>query len=159
MYWSKGPNRLTYKINEIVPNLLKRGIEIVTGEKINGQRVIMISRIDSIRSDCQKEDEHNSNSTLSDNFIEPLSSCINLYIHRKGSSDIFECEKCPLTGDIYFYERTSLLLECFDDTSETIVRIIVHHYCKVNHITYFFKHKMVILMDKRDSGRLDDPDD
>ncbi|MGD9533898.1 MAG: bifunctional DNA primase/polymerase [Candidatus Nitrosocosmicus sp.] len=105
MYWPKGPNRLTYKINEFVPNLLKRGIEIVTGEKINGQRVIVISRIDSNQSISQKEDELNPNPTLSDNFIEPLPSYINLYIHRKGSSDIFECEKCPLRGDIQFMKK------------------------------------------------------
>ncbi|MDN5845817.1 MAG: bifunctional DNA primase/polymerase [Candidatus Nitrosocosmicus sp.] len=106
IYWPKGPNRLTYKINEIIPNLLKRGIEIVTGEKINGQRVIVITKIDSNQSLSQKEDDHKSISLSSNlNFIEPLSSYINLYIHRKGSSDIFECEKCPLAGDFHLMKE------------------------------------------------------
>jgi hypothetical protein len=98
-YWPKGPNRLTYKINEIVPNLLKREIEIVTGEKINGQRVIIIRRLDSNQTSSGKDSNSNR---LSDSFIEPLSNYINPYIHRRGSSDTFECEKCPLTGDIHF---------------------------------------------------------
>lgn len=102
LYWPKGPNRLTYKINEIIPNLLKRGIEIVTGEKIDGQRVIIISNINYDGYTSCKDHDQNSNPALADNFIEPLSSWINLYIHRKGSSDTFECENCPKIGDIHF---------------------------------------------------------
>jgi hypothetical protein len=98
-YWPKGPGRLTYKINEIVPNLLKRSIEVVTGEKIQGQRVIIITKIDSNQSPSQEEDPNSHFS--SDSSFEPLASYINLHIHRRGSSDIFECEKCPLTGDIH----------------------------------------------------------
>lgn len=103
-YWPKGPDRLTYKINEIVPNLLKRDIEVVTGEKIKGQRVIIITKIDSSQSLSQENEDHDSNS-LSDTFFEPLSSYINLSIHRRGSSDIFECEKCSLTGDIHLMKE------------------------------------------------------
>ncbi|WP_415311986.1 bifunctional DNA primase/polymerase [Candidatus Nitrosocosmicus sp. FF01] len=98
-FWPKGPNRLTYKINEIIPNLLKRNIEIVTGDKINGQRVITIRRLDSNQTSSRKDSDSNK---LSDSFIEPLSNYINPYIHRRGSSDTFECERCPLTGDIHF---------------------------------------------------------
>ena len=47
-YWPKIPSRLTYKINEIAPNLLKRGIEVVTGEKIRGRRVIIIIKLTQI---------------------------------------------------------------------------------------------------------------
>lgn len=100
-YWPRIPSRLTYKINEIIPNLLKRSIEIVTGEKIRGQRVIIIKKIDSNHSSNQQEENQKSDSS-SDDFIEPLSSYINLNIHRIGSSDIFECENCSLTGDIHF---------------------------------------------------------
>lgn len=99
IYWPKGPNRLTYKINEIVPNLLKRNIEIVTGEKVNGKRVITIKRLDSNQTSYHKD---NNFTSLSNSFVEPLSNYINLYIHRRGSSDTFECEKCSLTGDIHF---------------------------------------------------------
>ncbi len=98
-YWPKIPARLTHIINEMVPNLLKRRIEVVTGEKIKGQRVIIITKIDSNPSPSQDKD-YNSNS-LSNSTFEPLSSYINLHIHRRGSSDIFECEKCSLTGDIH----------------------------------------------------------
>jgi hypothetical protein len=94
-YWPKGPNRLTFQINVIIPNLLKRNLEIVTGEKVNGQRVITIRRLDSNQTSSHKD------FFLSDSFVEPLSSYINLYIHRRGSSDTFECERCPLTGDIH----------------------------------------------------------
>lgn len=100
-YWPKSPNSLTHKINELIPNLLKRNIEIVTGEKIKGQRVIIMKRIGSNESPGQEED-HNSSTN---SFIEPLSSYINLNIHRRGSSDIFECENCPLTGDIHFMKQ------------------------------------------------------
>ncbi len=101
-YWPRIPARLTYKINEIIPNLLKRSIEVVTGEKIKGQRVIIITKINSKQSSNQ--DDHHSHLS-SDSSLEPLSSCINLNIHRIGSSDIFECENCYLTGDIHFMKE------------------------------------------------------
>jgi hypothetical protein len=101
VYWPKSPNRLTLKINEIMPNLLKRGIEIVTGEKIKGQRVIIINKMNSKISSLQQQyEDHNPNSLL-ETFIEPLSSYVNLNIHRIGNSDDFACDNCSLTGDIH----------------------------------------------------------
>ncbi|MDF0682471.1 MAG: hypothetical protein P0116_16055 [Candidatus Nitrosocosmicus sp.] len=82
----------------------KRGIAIVTGEKIKGQRVIIIKRLDSNQSSRRQAEGHNFNSS-SDTLIESLSSCINLNINRIGSSDTFECENCPLTGDIHFMKE------------------------------------------------------
>ena len=35
-YWPKALARLTYKINEMVPNLLKRSIDVVTGQRNQG---------------------------------------------------------------------------------------------------------------------------
>ena len=99
---AKNTARLTYKINEIVPNLLKRGIEVVTGEKIKGQRVIIITKIDSNQSSAKDDEDLQSSSSSSNSSIDLISSYINLHIHRKGSSDIFECEKCSMTGDIHF---------------------------------------------------------
>ncbi len=98
-YWPKIPSRLTHEISKIIPNLLKRSIEVVTGEKIKGQRVIVITKIDSNQSSNQED--HNSHLS-SDSTFEPLSSYINLNIHRIGSSDIFECENCSISGDIHF---------------------------------------------------------
>ena len=103
-YWPKIPGRLTHVINEIIPNLLKRRIEIVTGEKSKGQRVIIIIKIDSNQSLSQGED-YNSSSSPSSSSLDSLSSYINLYIHRRGSSDMFECEKCSLTGDIHLMKK------------------------------------------------------
>jgi len=96
-YWPKIAARLTYKINEIIPNLLKRGIEVVSGEKVNGKRVIKITKIDSNPSSTEKKDTSSLNFSLDLQY-----NYINPYIHRRGSSDIFDCEKCSLTGDIHF---------------------------------------------------------
>ena len=64
--------------------------------------LILISKIESNQSSNQED--HNSHLS-SDRFFEPLSSYINLYIHRRGSSDTFECERCSLNGDIHFMKE------------------------------------------------------
>jgi hypothetical protein len=44
--WSKASNKLTSKINEIIPNQKEKGIDIVTGERNReGNRVIRLERV------------------------------------------------------------------------------------------------------------------
>lgn len=102
-YWPKIAARLTYKINELISNLLKRGIEVVTGEKVNGKRVIRITKIDSTPSSTEKKDSEPSSS--SNPSLDLPINYINPYIHRRGSSDIFDCEKCSIIGDIHFMKE------------------------------------------------------
>ena len=102
--WPKAANRLTAKINEITPNLLKRNIEVVTGEKNSeGNRVIKICNLNnSNNSSVEKDKNHGENTpnSLNDQFI-------NLNIHRIGRSDTFACDKCPKTGDKHFMKEHS----------------------------------------------------
>lgn len=97
-YWPKTPTILTRRLNEITPHLLMRGIEIVTGEKNNkGNRVIRVENIkhkDSIAKNREDAGDDINEKSCS-------SSCVNLYIHRIGNSDRFECEICRYRDDIH----------------------------------------------------------
>jgi Txe/YoeB family toxin of Txe-Axe toxin-antitoxin module len=56
--WPKASNKLTYKINEIVPNLKEKGIEITTGEKNSeGNRVIKIRKLQKKTDNTKKNTE------------------------------------------------------------------------------------------------------
>ncbi len=83
--WPKGSNKLTSKINEVIPNLKEKGIDIVTGEKNReGNRIIRIEKMWKRSTNLiEREREFNPD------------------IHRKGYSDNFECNKCSLEGDIH----------------------------------------------------------
>lgn len=83
--WPKGSNKLTSKINEVIPNLKEKGIDVITGEKNReGNRIIRIEKMWK----------------RSSNLIEGERE-FNPHIHRKGYSDQFECDKCSLEGDIH----------------------------------------------------------
>ncbi len=83
--WPKASNKLTSKINEIIPNLKEKGIDIVTGEKNReGNRIIRLEKLQK-RSGYIVEEEREFNPD----------------IHRKEYSDQFECDKCSLEGDIH----------------------------------------------------------
>ena len=83
--WPKASNRLTSKINEIIPNLKEKGIDIVTGERDKeGNRIIRLEKLWNKSTDMKEEDQE-----------------FNPNIHRKGYSDQFECDKCTLKGDIH----------------------------------------------------------
>ncbi len=92
--WPKASNKLTFKINEIVPNLKEKGIEIITGEKNGeGHRVIKIRKL-----------QRKMDSTEILNKVDE-GSLFNPHIHRLGYSDTFECDKCPQRGDIHFMKH------------------------------------------------------
>lgn len=83
--WPKGSNKLTSKINEVIPNLKDKGIDVITGEKNKqGDRVIRIEKI------------WKRSSNLTEGERE-----FNLDIHRIGYTDQIECDKCSLEGDIH----------------------------------------------------------
>jgi hypothetical protein len=89
--WPKASNKLTSKINEIIPNLKDNGIDIITGEKNReGNRIIRLENL-KITSNSSRDEEREFNPN----------------IHRKGHSDIFECEKCSLKGDIHLMKKHS----------------------------------------------------
>ncbi len=98
--WPKASNSLTSKINEVVPNLKERGIEITTGEKNReGNRVIKIERIQK-----DKNNETNKINEDDDNNNEHA-ELFNPFIHRLGNSDNFDCDKCSQKGDIHFMKK------------------------------------------------------
>ncbi|CAN5875455.1 hypothetical protein BH23THE1_BH23THE1_20500 [soil metagenome] len=83
--WPKASNRLTSKINEIIPNLKEKAIDIVTGERDKeGNRIIRLEKLWNKSTEMKEEDQE-----------------FNPNIHRKGYSDQFECDKCTLKGDIH----------------------------------------------------------
>jgi hypothetical protein len=91
--WPKASNKLTSKINEIIPNLKEKGIDIVTGEKNKeGKRIIRLEKLWN-RSDNSVDKERE----------------FNHHIHRKGYSDNFECDNCPLEGDIHLMKDHTCL--------------------------------------------------
>ena len=84
--WPKASNKPTSRINEIIPNLKEKGLEIITGEKnIQGDRVIKVRKLQ----------EEKLVSPESDRLFNPV-------IHRLGSSDTFDCERCTQRGDIHY---------------------------------------------------------
>ena len=90
--WPKASSKLTCKINEIIPNLKEKDIEIVTGERDNkGDRVIKIRKLQR-----QKDDEKK---------IDSSNGLFNPNIHRLGYSDTFECDRCVQRGDIHFMKQ------------------------------------------------------
>ena len=122
--WPKAANRLTAKINEITPNLLKRNIEIVTGDKNSeGNRVIKIRKLnnDTNNSSLEKDKNHDDNSGH-----HPDIPFININIHRIGRLDTFECDKCPKTGDIHFMKQHSC--KEIDGPNITIVKRTVNFF-------------------------------
>lgn len=85
--WPKGSNKLTSKINEVMPNLKEKGIDVITGEKNKeGNRIIRIEKL--------RERRTNLVVVVEDKEFNP-------HIHRKRFSDNFECDKCSLEGDIH----------------------------------------------------------
>ena len=93
--WTKASNKLTYKINEIVPNLKERGIEIITGEKNSeGNRVIKIRKLQKNKGNA----EELSNKVNEEKLFNP-------HIHRLGYSDTFECDLCHQRGDIHLMKQ------------------------------------------------------
>ena len=99
--WPKASNKLTSKINEVAPNLKEKGIIIITGEKnTKGDRIIKIEKIRKYEnSEVNKiyEDNHNDD--------EEHDKLFNPFIHRLGNSDIFDCDKCSLKGDVHFMKQ------------------------------------------------------
>jgi hypothetical protein len=93
--WPKASNKLTFKINEIVPNLKEKGIEIITGEKNSeGNRVIKIRKL---------QKKNGSAKEILNKVDEEL--LFNPHIYRQGYSDTFGCDKCPQRGDIHFMKQ------------------------------------------------------
>jgi hypothetical protein len=100
--WPKASNALTFKINEVEPNLKEKGIEIITGEKDSeGNRIIKIQRLyKKIVNDDGREGSEKSIDDINEN--EKL---FNSYIHRVGNSDNWECDNCSFRGDIHFMKQ------------------------------------------------------
>lgn len=95
--WPKASNKLTSKINEIVPNLKEKDIEIVTGEKnAEGNRIIKIRKL---------QKDMNNKSEIKDEVNDDSEQLFNPNIHRLGYSDIFECDRCPQRGDIHYMKQ------------------------------------------------------
>ncbi|WP_458718827.1 bifunctional DNA primase/polymerase [Candidatus Nitrosocosmicus sp. R] len=75
--WPKGSNKLTSKINEVIPNLKEKGIDVITGERNKeGNRIIRIEKLRNRRTNLVEENKE-----------------FNPNIHRKRFSDNFECDK------------------------------------------------------------------
>ncbi len=92
--WPKASNKLTSKINEIVPNLRERGIEVITGGKDSeGNRIIQIINLK------KKKDSNVVEKGDNDEIL------FNPNIHRIGYSDTWECKNCSQRGDIHFMEQ------------------------------------------------------
>lgn len=100
--WPKASNALTFKINEVEPNLKEKGIEIITGEKdTEGNRIIKIIKLNKkIVNDGGREGSEKSNDDRNDN--EKL---FNPDIHRVGNSDNWECDNCSFRGDVHFMKQ------------------------------------------------------
>ncbi len=93
--WPKASNKLTSKINEIVSNLKEKNVEIVTGEKnIDGNRVIRIRKLQKNKKNAERKQGDDDQNRL-----------FNPYIHRRGYSDVFECDICPQKGDIHYMKQ------------------------------------------------------
>lgn len=94
--WPKASNKLTSILNSVANNLREKGIEVITGERdSHGNRIIKI----------HNQRKNSKVKLINDNFVSPSNqknSCeFNPNIHRLGYSDSFECNLCPLVGDIH----------------------------------------------------------
>ena len=101
--WPKASNALTFKINEVEPNLKEKGIEIITGEKdTEGNRIIRIRKLyKKIINDGSSEVSEKSTEKY-ENENEKL---FNPDIYRVGNSDNWECDNCSFRGDIHFMKQ------------------------------------------------------
>jgi hypothetical protein len=98
--WPKASNALTFKINEVEPNLKEKGIEIITGEKdTEGNRIIKIRKLDK---KVVKNNIEGSEKSIEENDDEKL---FNPDIHRVGNSDNWECDNCSFREDIHFMKQ------------------------------------------------------
>jgi hypothetical protein len=95
--WPKASNKLTSLLNSVANNLKEKGIEVITGERdSHGNRIIKVHNLRK-NSKCKI--------SMGDNVLESSNqkdnSQFNPNIHRIGYSDNFECNLCPLVGDIH----------------------------------------------------------
>lgn len=88
--WPTISSKLTSEINKVSPNLKEKNIEVETGKKYEGKRVIRLKNISQITSRDNKRKEQ---------------EIFNPFIHRLEQSDTFECEKCSRKGDIHFMKQ------------------------------------------------------
>lgn len=115
-YWPKTPTILTRRINEITPHLLMKDIEVITGEKnTKGDRVIRIAKIKH-KDSSVKNKENGADGDINEKSYS--SSCVNLYIHRIGNSDKFECEICRYGDDIHAMKQHTH--DILDDDKKTV---------------------------------------
>jgi hypothetical protein len=97
--WPKACNKLTSRINEILPNLKEKDLEIIRGEKnIQGDRVIKIRKLQKEKIDSIEIKDNDENEKL-----------FNPHIHRVGDSDTFDCERCTQRGDIHYMKQHNCL--------------------------------------------------
>jgi len=95
--WPKASNKLTSILNSVANNLREKGIEVITGERDSyGNRIIKVS---NLRKNNRLKVSKVNNILESSNQKD--SSQFNPHIHRIGYSDTFECNLCPLKGDIH----------------------------------------------------------
>ncbi|MDR4491935.1 MAG: bifunctional DNA primase/polymerase [Candidatus Nitrosocosmicus sp.] len=104
--WPKTSSTLTPLINEVIPNLRLKGIEVITGEKDqSGDRMIIITKLVSNKSESNlskwSHEDDSAVNFVKNNEIENLTD-FNPNIHRVGASDIWICDLCSSSGDIHF---------------------------------------------------------
>lgn len=100
--WPRASNKLTFRIKEIAPNLKEKGIEVITGEKDKeGNWVFRINKMQP----KQKKEADNKTTEEGEENVPEKDRLFNIHIHRLGYSDTFECDRCPLKGDIHYMKQ------------------------------------------------------
>ena len=98
--WPKASNTLTSMINDVAHNLKEKGIEVITGERDSqGNRVIKIRKLRKSINNNNNYENGSENRAQNNNIDDQ--GLFSPHIHRIGSSDNFDCDNCPLVGDIH----------------------------------------------------------
>ena len=104
--WPKASSTLTPKINEVKSNLKHRGVDIVTGERdTEGYRIITITKLLTIKKSFDDNEEDGQVNLMDILSKEDEDESFNPKIYRIGSTDIWECNNCPQSGDIHFMKK------------------------------------------------------